>query len=40
VVAHRIARRYEGVEWAVFAVASLFVTGLLIRGFMTGIGMP
>jgi len=40
IVAHRIAKRYEGVEWAVFAIASLFVTGLLIRGYMTGTGMP
>jgi hypothetical protein len=39
-LAHRIAKRFEGIEWAVFAVAALFVTGLLIRGYMTGVGMP
>ncbi len=39
IIAHRVAKRYEGIEWAVFAVASLFVTGLLVRGYMTGIGM-
>lgn len=38
-VAHRVAKKFVGVEWAVFGIASLFVTGLLIRGYMTGIGM-
>lgn len=38
-VAHRIAKKYEGIEWAVFAVASFFVFGLLVRAYMTGIGM-
>lgn len=37
--AHRIAKKFEGVEWAVFGVASFFVVGLLVRAYMTGIGM-
>jgi hypothetical protein len=35
--AHRISKRFEGVEWAVFAVASAVVLGLLLRAYMTGI---
>lgn len=37
--AHRLSKKFEGVEWAVFAVASFFVFGLLTRAYMTGIGM-
>jgi hypothetical protein len=35
--AHRISKKFEGVEWAVFAVASAIVFGLLVRAYMTGI---
>lgn len=35
--AHRISKRFEGVEWAVFAVASFIIVGLLVRAYMTGI---
>src|SRR5207248_3739051 len=35
--AHRISKRFEGVEWAVFALGSLVVFGLLVRAYMTGI---
>jgi hypothetical protein len=35
--AHRISKKFEGVEWAVFAVASAIVFGLLLRAYMTGI---
>lgn len=38
VLAHRYARRFEGLEWAVFAVAALFTFGLLVRSYMTGMG--
>ncbi len=36
VVAHRSARRFRGLEWAVFAIAGLVIFGLMSRGFMTG----
>lgn len=36
-VAHRSSKRFEGLEWAGFAVAGLFIFGLQFRGFMTGI---
>jgi hypothetical protein len=39
IVAHRFAKRYEGIEWAVFAIAAFIVTGLLTRAYMTGVGM-
>src|ERR1700716_3370673 len=31
--AHRISKKYEGVEWAVFAVASAVIFGLLLRAY-------
>jgi hypothetical protein len=34
--AHRISKKFEGVEWAVFAVASAIVFGLLVRAYQTG----
>jgi hypothetical protein len=34
--AHRISKKFEGVEWAVFAVASAIVFGLLLRAYQTG----
>lgn len=36
IFAHRSSRRLEGLEWAAFAVASLFIFGLQMRGLMTG----
>lgn len=36
-VAHRVAPRFKGIEWAAFAVASFFVFGLQTRGLMTGL---
>lgn len=36
VAAHRLSRKFEGLEWAVFGVAGLVNFGLLVRGFMTG----
>ncbi len=36
--AHRLSKtKFKGVEWAVFAVASAFVFGLLLRAYMTGV---
>jgi hypothetical protein len=35
-IAHRSARRFRGLEWAVFAIAGLVIFGLMSRGFMTG----
>lgn len=39
VVAHRLSRRFAGIEWAVFALAGLVSFGLLLRGYMTGLGV-
>ena len=36
VVAHRVSKRFQGIEWAVFAVAALVIFGLLLRAYMTG----
>ncbi len=36
IFAHRSSKRLEGLEWAAFAVASLFIFGLQMRGLMTG----
>lgn len=38
-VAHLFSKRFPGVEWAAFALAGLVVFGLLLRGYMTGIGV-
>jgi hypothetical protein len=35
--AHRISKKFGGVEWAVFAVASAIIFGLLLRAYQTGI---
>ena len=35
-VAHRISKKYQGIEWAVFAVAAFVIVGLLVRAYMTG----
>lgn len=39
VAAHRYSRRLEGIAWVAFALAGLVNFGLLLRGFMTGIGV-
>jgi hypothetical protein len=39
IVAHRFSKRFPGIEWAVFALAGLVIFGLLLRGYMTGIGV-
>ena len=36
VAAHRLSKRFEGLEWALFGIAGLVNFGLLVRGFMTG----
>ncbi|MEX2586956.1 MAG: hypothetical protein WD602_03050 [Actinomycetota bacterium] len=36
VFAHRMSRRFEGLEWVAFALSGLFIFGLQLRGFMTG----
>ena len=36
-VAHRSSKRFEGLEWAAFAVAGFFIFGLQLRGYMTGL---
>lgn len=36
IFAHRSSKRLEGLEWAAFAFASLFIFGLQMRGLMTG----
>lgn len=38
-VAHRSSARFEGLEWAVFAVAGFVNFGLVTRGLMTGLGL-
>ncbi|MGH2811120.1 MAG: hypothetical protein ACRDI1_00205 [Actinomycetota bacterium] len=35
---HRFSRRLEGIEWVAFAFAGLVNFGLLLRGYMTGVG--
>jgi hypothetical protein len=37
--AHRSSSRFEGLEWAAFAIAGLVNFGLITRGLMTGLGM-
>ena len=39
VVAHRFARRYEGIPWLVFGVAGFIIFGLTLRALMTGLGL-
>jgi len=36
-VAHRSSKRFQGLEWAAFAIAGFFIFGLQLRGYMTGI---
>ena len=36
IAAHRLAKRFEGLEWVLFGIAGLVNFGLLVRGFMTG----
>ena len=39
VVAHRFARRQEGISWLVFGVAALVIFGLTFRALQTGLGV-
>jgi len=39
IVAHRFSRKMEGLEWVAFALAGLFIFGLQLRGYMTGLEM-
>lgn len=39
VVAHRFARKYEGIPWLVFGVAGFIIFGLTSRALMTGLGL-
>lgn len=36
-VAHRWSRKLQGLEWVAFAISGLFIFGLQLRGFMTGL---
>lgn len=39
VLAHRFARRAEGISWVVFGVAGLVCFGLTFRALQTGLGI-
>jgi hypothetical protein len=39
VVAHRFARRQQGISWVVFGVAALVIFGLTFRALQTGLGI-
>lgn len=39
VVAHRFARKYEGIPWLVFGIAAFIIFGLTLRALMTGLGL-
>jgi hypothetical protein len=39
IVAHRVARRAEGIPWLVFGVAALVNFGLTFRALQTGLGV-
>ncbi len=36
IAAHKYSRKIEGLEWVAFALAGLFIFGLQLRGYMTG----
>ena len=38
VVAHRFARRYEGIPWLIFGIAGFIIFGLTFRALQTGNG--
>ena len=37
IAAHRYSRKLEGLGWVAFAIAGLFIFGLQLRGYMTGL---
>lgn len=37
--AHKYSKKLEGLEWVAFALAGLFIFGLQLRGYMTGMEM-
>lgn len=39
IFAHRYSKKLEGLEWVAFALAGLFIFGLQLRGYMTGLEM-
>lgn len=39
VVAHRFARRYEGIPWLAFGIAGFIIFGLTFRALQTGLGV-
>lgn len=39
IFAHTYSKKLEGLEWVAFAVAGLFIFGLQLRGYMTGLEM-
>jgi len=39
IFAHHYAKKLEGLEWVAFALAGLFIFGLQLRGYMTGLEM-
>lgn len=39
IFAHKYSSKLKGLEWVAFAVAGLFIFGLQLRGFMTGLEM-
>ena len=39
IAAHRYSAKLQGLEWVAFAVAGLFIFGLQLRGYMTGLEM-
>jgi hypothetical protein len=38
IVAHRFARKYEGIPWLVFGIAGFIIFGLTFRALQTGNG--
>lgn len=39
IAAHKYSKKLEGLEWVAFALAGLFIFGLQLRGYMTGMEM-
>ena len=39
IAAHKYSKKLQGLEWVAFALAGLFIFGLQLRGYMTGMEM-
>jgi hypothetical protein len=39
IAANKYSKKLEGLEWVAFALAGLFIFGLQLRGYMTGMEM-